>query len=186
MRITSLRTKSGKKLTALQIQHLVVKLANKIKKSGFITGVDSVNSSSIRIGLHMKSFTVDVSKLGYNARIDGYSAKRSKKGYVRTNIPTWEQREQFNHIVNDVLDSLKFSAHIVSGQYLIRNKSHGRVDYWERPEGHYNPYSGQYNEHPLLVIVPESEAIQASKFDKSHSVTDEAVMSKPASLKASA
>jgi hypothetical protein len=173
MRVTRLRTKSGSKLTELQMQHLVVKLAVRIKKAGFVTGVDRISGSSIKIGLRMKSFTVDVSKLGYNAR----SAKRSIKGYMRTSIPTWEQREQFNHIVNDVLDSLKYSGHIVSGDYLIRDKRIGRMNSWERPEGTYNTYSGEYQEHPLLSVVSESEAINLKRTeDNGLTVENEASM----------
>ena len=158
MRVTNIRNKFGNKLTELQMQHLLTKLAGKIRQAGFITEVERINASSIRIGLHMKSFTVDVARLGYNARVHGWSAKRSTKGYVRTNIPTWEQREVFNHIVNDVFDSLKYSARITSGEYLIRDKSSGRVNEWEKPEGSWNNYFGQYQEHPLLTIVPEVEA----------------------------
>lgn len=152
MRITNLKTKNGKKLDSNEMNVLLCRVAFQIRKAGFITEVSQNNSSSVRIGLHMKSFTIDTSILGHNARVNEWTLKRCKAGYARTNIPTWTQREEFNHIVNNVLDSLKLTAHIRSGEYTIRTVRDGRVNQWEMPETFHNGYRLQVQS--VLEIVP--------------------------------
>ena len=129
MRITYMRDKAtGKVLSDTEVNNIVERISNNLTHLGFNTGVYAESATTVKIGLHMKCFTIDTVKLGYNARMDHRS--RSIKGFARTNIPTWEQREDFNHAVNDVLDAFGVSANIKSGEYKVRCRTDGRVDYW--------------------------------------------------------
>jgi hypothetical protein len=106
-------------------------------KSGFISDAKADSRVAMKIGLHMRSFRIDVSKLGHN-RDYGYVGLRCKAGYKLTDSPTWSQREDFNHLVNDVFDRFKLSAQIKSGTFVVRSKSTGRVYQWSST----NAYNG--------------------------------------------
>lgn len=155
-------SKQGKKLNSIQMNALVIKLDKAIKRAGFISGVKIINSSAITISGHMRSFSIDVAKLGYNARVNQITATTTKAGFKRTDVPTWTQREQYNHIVNDVLDSLKLSANIKSGDYEVRSSVDGRVNSWELPEVHHNGFRLQVP--GILEIVPIAKALEALEF----------------------
>lgn len=135
MRITRLRTNEGKKLNAGQLQELRNALDSAIAADHFITYVSIINGSRIDTGMHMKSFTVNTDILGKNGRVYTYSARHSVKGYVRTNLPTWEQREQHNHTINGVLDRFEYKANIKSGPYDIRKFNTGAITYWGSHDG---------------------------------------------------
>src|ERR1700684_2985374 len=99
MKITKMRIKGLKPNKDQQIDILLT-LASKLDKAGFITQVSIATSSSLRIGLRMKSFVLDVSKHDRNL----------KSNTRLTNLPTWHQRVKFNNIVNSVLNKFKVSA----------------------------------------------------------------------------
>lgn len=127
MKITSIRIK-GKKPEPRTMQAIVNQLQAAFNRTGFLTDVVATSSTAIKIGLQGKCFTIDISILGYNARLDSYH--KTIKGYTITTLPNWEQREQFNHIVNDVLDSFDVRANIKSGLYTVRKKDTGRINSW--------------------------------------------------------
>jgi hypothetical protein len=158
VKITKLRNKDGSAIESNQVLLAICKLEHAFAKAGFITDVTQASSSSIRIGLHMKSFVIDTEKLGSNARVNHFTIK-SKKGYHKTNIPTWTQREEFNHIVNNVLDALKLRANIKSGDYVIRSFESGRVNHWDMPEPFHNGYRPEIPS--VLEIVPMKYADDA-------------------------
>ena len=58
MRITKIRI-NGKVPTNAQLETLRALLAKHIQASGFITHVYIQSASSIKLGLHMRSFSVD-------------------------------------------------------------------------------------------------------------------------------
>lgn len=157
MKIT--RFKSRSELNSINLSEI---LRIKLENAGFITDVDIASG---KIGLHMKSFVIDTGKLGYNARVSRY--RPSKKGYVRTNTPTWEQREQFNHIVNDFFDKYHLSGTIKSGAYLVRHYLTGRVNEWECVDYNGEPAEPdcQYNGMGELVteMMTEKQAIERFK-----------------------
>ena len=109
---------NGKKMKSSELEALVQTLLAKLEIAGFLTEGSVINSSSIKIGMRMKSFVINVQKLGYNARYNPYG--KSKKGYSRTSTPTWDQRVQFNDMVNQVLNDLNISANVTSGPFTIR------------------------------------------------------------------
>jgi hypothetical protein len=129
MRVTCIRDKRGEIPSTDLILKLERLLNSAMKKNGFISDAQAITRSSMKIGLHMCSFRIDPLVHGHNAD-KGYIGSRCKAGFKRTTIPTWSQREEFNHMVNDVFDSLKLSARIMSGPFTIRSKSTGRVDLW--------------------------------------------------------
>lgn len=113
MKLTKLRNKDGSKLESIQFDLIESKLNHALYKAGFITDITMVNSSQIKIGQRMRTFSIDVSRLGYNTQMNPYQKRR-------TNLPCWKQRVEFNMIVNAVLDSLKISCNIKSGPFVIR------------------------------------------------------------------
>jgi hypothetical protein len=164
MRITKIKDFDGSKIGSDGLEVLQLALTNVFKDAGFITEVSIVNSSSIKIGLWMRCFSVDVQKHGYNAIVYKNNFMNLKKGYKRTTVPTWDQRVEFNNILNKVLDSHHVSANIKSGPFTIRK---GTESMTENDWMHQTPFgvstdvsvNGLYE--PLSVRVTESEAIKS-------------------------
>lgn len=141
MKITRMNIK-GKKLSSTMAD-VVFELKKRFSKAGFITGVSVVNSQSIKIGLHMRSFSLDVTKHDRNLQVNPY-------GKRLTNLPTWDQRVEFNNIVNSVLNKFKVSANVKSGPYTIREGLDSfNEDDWHNQKPDWlrlNEFSGWYIE----------------------------------------
>lgn len=148
MKITRMK-QNGKTLTTEVMQNVQSLLQIKLENEGFIT---DVRLSEGKIGIHMRCFSIDVDKLGHNAQVSTTTQISYKKGSKRTNSPTWTQREEFNHIINNVFDYFGLSAKIVSGEYSIRDHITGRVNSWDMPEVFHNGYRLQVPS--VLEIVP--------------------------------
>lgn len=121
MRITGMRIE-GAKPDLNTLMRIVSKLEQRFKQAGFETCVEQVSSTSIHIGLNMRTFTIDVAKLGYNADRGQWAGSRCKAGYKRTRTPTWDQRVQFNDIVNEVLNQYSVVCSVRSGEYVVRTR----------------------------------------------------------------
>ena len=134
MKVTSIRTRTGEIPSTHTMLILESMLKNAMKKNGFISDAQAITRTSMKIGLHMCSFRIDVNVHGYNQDV-GYIGSRCKAGFKRTSIPTWSQREDFNHMVNDCFDRLKLSATIKSGTFVIRTKE-GRVNAWSSSDAY--------------------------------------------------
>lgn len=132
MQITSIRRK-GKKLAAPQLTALASKIGTALKRAGFDTSV-YVKGAAIAIANGRGCFTIDPAKHGYNVRLGYYNGfgQYMARAPKRTTVPTWEQREAFNHLLNDVLDAARITASIRSAGFVVR-WSDGRVDEWDRP-----------------------------------------------------
>lgn len=114
MRITSIRIK-GTKPTSGQLFDIMEALRRAFKRAGFVTGLEVKSSTALKIGLHMCSFRIDRAMHDRNLRHNPYT------GTKLTDIPTWDQRVEFNNIVNCVLTRFKVSARVTSGPFLIRD-----------------------------------------------------------------
>lgn len=136
MKVSCLKIK-GQKPTQKQTDALVKQIKRAFTAAGFVTGVHSYGPTSMDIGLHMKCFQVDTDKLGFNARMNysnPWGGERGPKvGFKKTSLPTWDQRVEFNDILNDILDRAKATARIVSGPFVIRTVDEGA--YCERQWG---------------------------------------------------
>ncbi len=118
------------------LQLLQSKLQYEITKAGYISDVTIMNTSRIDIGLHMCSFRVNTKVHGYNARYNPHMTY--KAGYKRTSTPTWEQRVDFNNIVNAVLNKYKVSCNVTSGDFIIRQGTKVFTEYdWENQKPDY-------------------------------------------------
>lgn len=117
MKFTKMR-QDGKKLTHEELEQLGRDLVNELGSVGFITDHFTINSSRIDLKVHMKSFTINVTRLGYNASYN--PMMKYKAGYKRTNLPTWLQRVSYNNIVNRLLDENNISCNVTSGPFTIR------------------------------------------------------------------
>lgn len=114
MKVTKMRIK-GELLGGLRMHSVMSELKRRFAKAGFVTGVSVQNHSSIHIGMHMRSFKIDTTKHDRNLR---HSPGSNPK---LTDVPTWDQRVEFNNIVNAVLNKFKVSANIKSGPFTIRS-----------------------------------------------------------------
>lgn len=114
MKATKMRIK-GELLGGERMFEVIEALKRGFKRAGFITGIEVKNSSSIKIGLHMCSFRIDRTKHDRNLRHNPHT------GTKLTDIPTWEQRVEFNNIVNRVFNRFKVSAKVISGPFTIRD-----------------------------------------------------------------
>jgi hypothetical protein len=146
MRVTGIRynEKNGSgKPTERFLDDICEMIVGMTNSRGFITEAQRLTGTALKIGLHMRSFRIDVNKVGHNARISRYVD--SPKGYKRTDVPTWDQRVEFNNIVNKIFDKFGLEANIKSGCFTIRDKvkgAHTESDWedqtpsWMGTEGH--------------------------------------------------
>ena len=133
MQVTSIRRK-GKKLTPAQLEALSKRLESALKRAGYVTYV-YVKGAAIAITNGMGCFTIDPDKHGYNVRTGYHNGlgQHRDRDPKRTTVPTWEQREAFNHLLNDTLDTAGITASIRSAGFVVRSATNGRVDEWDRP-----------------------------------------------------
>lgn len=113
MKITKMRIK-GKKLNSDEIQVIVFSLRARLGRAGYVTNVESLTETSIKVGMHMASFRIDTTVHDRNLYHTPHAEPKL------TNLPTWEQRVDFNNIVNAVLNKFKVSANVKSGDYTVR------------------------------------------------------------------
>lgn len=124
MKITKIRVK-GQKPETNDLNLIVSQLSHKLAKVGFITEVEIVNSTCIKVGQRMRSFSLDLTKHDRNLQVNPHLNPKL------TNLPTWDQRVQFNNILNEVLNKLKVSANVKSGPYTIRQGTEAMTEsYW--------------------------------------------------------
>ena len=142
MKITNIRDlDSGKKLSKPELETIAEVLQLKINKAGFHAHVTVINSSRIDLSLRSKSFEVIPEILGYNAT--GFEGGY-KKGYKLTRTPTWDQRVEYNNIVNSVLTGYKIKAVVKSGLYTIRtlDKVYIENDWFnQKPDWQYSDHN---------------------------------------------
>lgn len=114
MKITSMRHAGAIPSTDL-ILEIERTLKRRLSKAGFITGVEAMTRTSMKLGLHMRSFKLDLTIHDRNLRHNPHT------GTKLTDTPTWDQRVEFNNIVNAVLTKFKISARVRSGAFIIRD-----------------------------------------------------------------
>lgn len=138
MKVTKIRDLKGNKVNEFLVVDVANYIQSEIDKAGFISHASATGPTSMHIGIHMGSFRIDPNMLGYNARLNN-NWQKSPKGYKRTSVPTWEQRVEFNHIINNAFDKFKLKARIMSGEYLVRSFETGRKNSWSTLEPYYAP-----------------------------------------------
>jgi len=112
MKLTRIKSK-------LPLEKLAFELERAIRAAGYISEAKVINSTRIDIGLHMRSFKVNTAVHGYNASYNPFI--NYKAGFKRTNTPTWDQRVEYNNVINKVLNKYKVSCKIKSGDFIIRD-----------------------------------------------------------------
>lgn len=156
--------KSDSKPSDSFLNSLCTRIVMQAGKAGFITDASKLNGSSIKIGLHMSCFRINTTKLGYNARISDYV--KSPKGYKRTDVPTWDQRVEFNNLINEIFDLYGLIANIRSGDFIIRNKSESKTENdWDSTDSNRGVV---YNGIGQLCcrIIPEKDAREEYNSDE--------------------
>jgi hypothetical protein len=173
MKITSIRI-NREKPSELNLQRICDKIQHAFKTFGFVTNVEVHTSTSIRIGLHMRSFQLDLDKHDRNLYI-------SRAGNKLTNLPTWDQRVEFNDIVNKILNAFNVSANVKSGPYTIRqgtksfteNEWHDQTPDWVR--------SNSINGWGGIVEVNEKEYLEERRLARNRAAAHKRNMCKQAS-----
>lgn len=143
MKITSMRQRGAIPSTQV-LADVMSTLKRRLSKAGFITGVSLFSRTSIKLGLHMRSFRLDLTIHDRNLRHNPHLPPKL------TDTPTWDQRVEFNDIVNAVLNKFKISANVRSGEFVIRKGTqcmteddwHNQVPMWSRS----NESNGYYVE----------------------------------------
>lgn len=150
MRVTGIRIK-GVRPTHAQLTKIAVRLEQSFKRAGFNTGVYIENSTALNITAGGSTFRVNTERLGHNYRVNRSSLASTKAGYKRSNLPTWDQRVEFNHAINDVLDAMSVTARVTAahGEFVVRTHD-GRVNSWYDNSGNSN--------WEWLITSSESEA----------------------------
>jgi hypothetical protein len=151
MKITSIRVKGQLPSTDL-ILEIERTLRRRFARAGFITQVAAQTRSCIKIGLHMRSFKLDLTKHDRNLRHNPHL------GAKLTDTPTWQQRVEFNNIVNSVLNKFRVSANVKSGPFTIRagRQVFTESDWFDQKPGYlrHNESHGYYieecDEHEFL------------------------------------
>lgn len=131
MKITHIRI-NDKTPTRTEMQDIMLILTHEISKANFITEINQTTKYAIKLGQHMRSFSINTDYLPHNVQ---YNPHRPN-GRL-TSLPTWDQRVVYNNLVNAVLDSLNVSAMVTSGPFLIRegmNKMTERDWHIQKPE----------------------------------------------------
>lgn len=133
MNVIKIRYVDGSKLTRRISEEYSRLLQGELERAGFITEVTAKTHTQWKIGLHMKCFVIDTDVLGQNIRHSRYKA--SLVGFVKTNLPTWDERVEFNDIINDFLDRNQLRCNIKSGPFTVRTYEGGaRCEYDWRHE----------------------------------------------------
>ncbi len=158
MKITKMRNKKNEVLSTDVVLAFERELKLQFSKAGFLTNVAIITRTAVKIGLHMRSFSLDLTKHSRNLQLNPYKPKL-------TNLPTWDQRVEFNDIVNNAMDKFKLSGNIKSGPYTIRQgfKSFNEQD-WEnqKPEWVYSNEAKGY----MIESVNEQEHLNNRKAAK--------------------
>ena len=116
MKFTRIKSMDNK---SVYLNKLTEELVSILTEKGFVTGVDILSATSFKLGLRGRSFSINVEKLGSNFRRD--HSRKSLTGYKRTNVPTWDQRVEYNQIVQELFDKYNLSSKITSGQIVVRD-----------------------------------------------------------------
>lgn len=160
MKITSMRIKS-KKPTPQQMRDIMLTFELRFNRAGFVTGVNQLTSTSIKLGLHMRSFKLDLSKHDRNLRHNPHLPSKLD------NSPTWDQRVEFNDIVNAVLNKFRVSANVKSGPFTVRVGRNARTEWdWQHeiPEWiRHNEARGYYVEQIDEKQYLEDRRIERNK-----------------------
>jgi hypothetical protein len=158
MKITKMRTKAGEVPSTDVVLEIERLLRTRFERAGFITEVRALTRTSIKIGLHMRTFSLDLTKHDRNLY-------RSQCGDKLTNLPTWDQRVEFNDIVNSVLNKYGISANVKSGPFVIRKGKEAMVEGdWvdQKPEWiHHNEMRGNY-----IEAIDEREYIEERRVER--------------------
>lgn len=160
MQVTSIR-KRGKKLDQFELIELAIKIQKAFDRAGFRTHVRAVGLSGIHISENSKCFTIDPNIHARNAK---YLRYRTEVGlsWKRTLLPTWQQRVQFNNILNQILDKANITASIRSGIFTIRSVREGAFTaaYWSMQAG------GDHGDVVELTAEMEAEATRIRKLHR--------------------
>lgn len=134
MKITFIRDKQGSKITSERLDRMACYIERSMEAIGFETKAIVKNSSRIDLTLGGSCFRIIPEKLGYNASYTPFSGSQYKLGYKRTRVPTWDQRVEFNNMLNKILDNYEVSANIKAMELIIRQgtKSYNENDWFEQ------------------------------------------------------
>lgn len=152
MKISKIRI-NGSMPTDQTISALMINLIEELRNVGFITDATQKTSTCIKLGLRMRSFSIDIEKMPHNIQYNPFRPQGKL-----TNLPTWNQRVEYNNIVNRVLTALGISAKVTSGEYLVRD---GEMELTESDWNDQQPdWMAQNESRGHYVDVPNDRSIE--------------------------
>lgn len=172
MKITCIRIgKERIKPAQVDLEAIELLLRMRFARAGFITDVFPMSSTSIKVGLRQRSFKLDLTRHDRNLRHNPHMAS------TLTDTPTWEQRVQFNTIVNSVLNKLKISANVKSGPFTIRK---GREVFTEGDWYDQKPEYLQSNESRGFYIeeCDEKEYLEERRIERNKAAKEKRALKK--------
>jgi hypothetical protein len=102
-----------RKPLAIELELVCDEIENHMRSLGFKCEANIVNSTALKVDWNKSQFRIDTDKLGYNTQC--------RPGHLRrTNLPSWDQRVEFNDALNAILTRFGFSANVKSGPFTIR------------------------------------------------------------------
>lgn len=157
MKVTKMRVNNEIPSTDLVLK-VELALNKAFKKAGFITDVIVLTRTSMKIGLWMRTFNLDTTKHDRNLQVNPWQSKLTK-------LPNWNQRVEFNNIVNEVFNKFKVSANIKSGPFTIRKDMECMTEYeWYDQIPHWihqNQTKGYY-----IKAVDEQQFLEQRRLTK--------------------
>lgn len=144
MKITKIKSLNNK---FFDTKTLAIELETLLLSKGFIAYASSITSTSFKLSNNKSSFRLNVVKLGHNIRRK--YGNDNLIDYKRTNVPTWDQRVEYNETVQKFFDDKKLSCKIVSGIFTIRSGIENMN------EGHWYNQSYGYRA-PVIETMPEN------------------------------
>lgn len=162
MRATKLRHDDGAKLTKKMADEYAVLLEGELKAAGFITDVSAPTHTTLHLNYSSHAcFVIDTDLLGYNYREDDH---HSLVGWKRTAVPTWDQRVEFNDLLNLFLDRHKLKCNIKSGPYTVRTYENGGRTEWHWQ--HEKPFWQIQNEQRFGTIEKLTPSMEEEAKEK--------------------
>lgn len=143
MKITRIKSLENREL---DIEGIAQGLVTVLNDAGFKCGYNKVTRSGMNISGHRCSFTIDKDILGYNLRKN--MSRDSLTGWKRTNTPTWDQRVQFNQIVQRFFDANNLQCKAISGVFIVKDLEQNYDEYdWQdqKPDYMYQNERNGYN-----------------------------------------
>ena len=113
MKFTKIRI-DGKIPSSEVMEQIARDLEATVRAAGYEAYSEVTSKSSIKLSNNQSSFKVNIARHGYNTR------HRMNGSKMRSHSPTWDQRVEYNNLLNKVLDDFGVSCNVRNSFFKIR------------------------------------------------------------------